>query len=454
MRLPKPWLLPVLLGCSSNSQAIDWLLHPEYSQSERYDDNITMQVSNRHMIDSLITTLSPTLTLGYQTQDQDLKSHFRWNELVYHDAPALDFSEKLLDVNHGFQGEWFKTGLEASYHEQSSINTQLDIGGSGQLASRLIPQTQRSISPNVLFSLDERNSLRLDYSYQDVVFQRPAGYSNTTSYSDYRSQQLSATGIHNYSERLTLTATGAYSLFDTANDGVPHSAKWVCWSENAFYPCTVTSRLGYQQQSTTFFYQAGLQYVFDELTQLSFSAGMRDSNNHSLQQLSTGYSINPKTGKPYHDPIDKQYRINSSASGHVFSASLTRHFARGNFSVNAGQQLNPSSSGQQQQTTQFGVQARLNLSERWSSGLNFSHQISQSSLMFNSANNAAGKPISFNRTYTSITPDIQWRWTPEINLQLSYTLRQQEYVDSGLTAVGNSIQLLFSYQPQINRQVK
>jgi hypothetical protein len=431
MKFKRTVLLPVLLAFSGNSYALDWLLNPEFSSTERYDDNITMQTKSASKIDSMITTLSPAVLLGYQTENDELKTHFQWNELIYHNVSALDFSEKLLTVSHKHQAEWYKTGLDADYSEQSSINTQLDETGTGKISSRLIPRTTRSLSPNVLFNLSERNSLQFVYSYLDVTFQRPQNLGNL-SYSDYTSQQLSATAYHNYSERLTLNLTGSYSIFESTGNNLQD-----------FGANTDALTQHFNQKSTTFFYQAGMQYAFDELTQLSLSAGMRDTTNDSKRY----YTIN-NSGEIFQVPGYQATQFSSNASGHVFSANLSHSEEWGNFSLNAGQQLNPSSSGQQQQTTSFSGQARYNFTERLSAGLNINHMISDSTSTFN--NNSK----SFNRTYTTMSPNIQWRWTEEINLQLSYTHRDQEYTDSHLTAIGNSAQLMFSYQPQINRQVK
>lgn len=433
----KGLLLPALLVCSGDCLALDWLLKPEFSTSERYDDNITMQVVENAVIDSLITTLSPGVLLGYQTEHDDLKTRFKWNELIYHNQSDLDFSEKMLNTSYLFQGERFKTGLDGSYNEQSSINTQLDDAGSGRLLSRLTPQTTRSISPNILFNLSERNSLQLVYNYQDVAFQRPAGLTNL-NYMDYNSQQLSATGYHVYSPRLTLNLTGSYSLFESGGTSL------TTISATTPSESPVVLNQFFSQKSTTFFYQAGMQYAIDELTQLSLAAGMRNTTNDTQQ-----YYSDPITGEIITEGFLAPYRSSGdAASGHVFSASFNRTTEWGNFSFNAGQQLNPSSSGQQQQTTNFSAQARYNITERLNTGLSISRLISESSSTLRRSSQ------SFNRTFTTVSPNIQWRWTPEINLQLSYSHREQEYTDTQQSAAGNNIQLMFSYQPQINRQVK
>lgn len=63
-------------------------------------------------------------------------------------------------------------------------------------------------------------------------------------------------------------------------------------------------------------------------------------------------------------------------------------------------------------------------------------------------------PNNLDRTYASVNPNINWKWTPEINVGLTYTYRQQEYKNSNQLRQDNGIQLQITYQPQTNNQVK
>lgn len=450
MNMKTDFLLPVMLLFATDSYAFDWLFEPDFNFKERYDDNVTMQINDPTIVKSMISTISPGVLLGYIADDNELKARFKWNELIYHDASDLDFSEKILDVSHQYQSDWFRIDLVGAYYEQSSLNTQLEEAGSGVLLSRLIPQTTMSISPSLLVNLTEKNALQFSYSYLDVSFDRPENLRNL-SYSDYTNQQYSATAIHNYSERLSFNLSGSYSKYESTNT-IKNNDQFRTLRLNPFGLVDVDQQVtqGFDQSSTTFTYQAGLQYAFDELTQLSLSAGMRDTTTETRQ--STAVTFNPEVNN--FGIIDSflnasaESNQSSSSSGHVFSASLKRKGEWGDFSLNAGQQLNPASSGQQQQTTSFSVQGRYNLSERWSTGIYASYLTSEATSTVDNSGN------SFNRNYATISPNIQWSWTPEINLQLAYTYREQEYTDRQQTAIANSVQLQFSYQPQINRQVK
>ena len=448
----KHWL-PLMAVFSNTCQAIDWLLEPDFSVTERYSDNVSMQSNPASIISSMITTLSPAILLGYQAEDNELRTHFRWNQLIYHNASFLDFSEKLLDVNHRYHGERFTTGLAARYYEQSSINNQLidptlDVAG-----QTLIPRYTRSIAPNFTFVLTEKNSLQFDYSYEDVSFDRPENL-RSLRFSDYTSQQFSATLTHAYSERLSFNLVGAYSLFDSsvsypANTSIENGV--IFFGNTPFLvplpsPASRSITTDYDQKSKNFFYQAGLQYAFDELTQLSLSAGMRNTDNKTRISQTTTYD--PEI--PFFGLINNtvENNLSSKASGHVFSANLNRKGEWGDFALNANQQLNPSSSGSQAQTTSFSATAHYNLNERWSTGLTANYRISEYTNVFNAVN------TRYDSTYTTLSPRIRWRWSPEVNLELSYTYAQREYTSSHQTSVGNNVQLQFSYQPKINRQVK
>lgn len=428
MRIKTDFLLSTALALfATDSHALEWLLQPDFSFKERYDDNVRLQVNPKNT--NFVSTLSPGLTLGYLADNNELKTNFKWNEIIYDKDSSLDFSEKLAGVSHQFLGERFRTDLSANYAEESSLNTQLDASGSGDTQA-LVPRTTQSVAPSVTYNLSEKNAIQLGYSYADVSFQRSPNLVNSMRYSDYTNEQYSATATHIYNERLSFNLSGSYSVFDSTSN-IPGGY--------TIYQGRIRSLTNaYIQNSNTLNYQAGLQYAFSEKMQLTLSAGMR--NTETQTDILT--KING-TNVTHNNSLTP-----NSTSGHVFSAGLTRKDEWGDFNLTAGQQLNPASSGSQQQSTSFGFRGRYNIAERWATGISGSYLLAESISIYN--NNT----VNNNRTYASISPNLLWRWTPEINIDLSYTLRQQKYESIDQTATGNSVQLQFSYQPQINRQVK
>ncbi|WP_225587403.1 hypothetical protein [Methylomonas fluvii] len=309
MKIKTDFLLPALVLFSTDGYALDLLFKPEFSFKERFDDNVRMQLHPKHS--NFISTISPGVMFGYLADDNELNTRFRWNELIYSSDSALDFSEKLVNLSHKYQGEHFKTDLAASYAEESSINTQLDpttidptqINEAGGV-QLLVPRNTKSVSPTVTYNLSEKSSLQLGYSYQDVTFNRAQNLTNIFNYSDYSFQQYSATASHAYTERLSFNLTGAYTEYESANQR-PGTA----------FGFPVTS--GFSQKSTTITYQAGLQYLFNEQTQLALSAGIRDTTTDSTQ-----FTYFRDTTIPF--PLSQQSSLSKNTVGNVFSASLAR----------------------------------------------------------------------------------------------------------------------------------
>lgn len=442
MNMKTDLFLPAMVLLTAHCNAVEYFIEPEFAATERYEDNLRMQIHPKR--DNLISTLSPGLTFGYMADTSELSTRFKWNELLYHGESALDFSEKILNINHQFQAERFKTQLGATYAEESSINTQLDLTGSGDLQTQ-VPRTTQSIAPNVTYDLTETNALQLGYSYADVSFDRKPSLLNNISYSDYTNQQFSAKLIHSFSEQLSFNLTSAYSTFNSPRESSgPAIVQRVQLANGLVIPLNqsqqfaANGRTVSSQNQTTWYYEAGLQYFFNEQTQLSLSAGIRNIES----QFRSNTTFNNSQFLP------TEFSQSSSNSGEVYSINLTRSFERGRLDLSANQQLNPASTGSQQQSTSFSAQARYNLSERWSTGINATYLMSESISNFN------GSSTNSNRTYATLTPNLQWRYSPEVNLEFSYRHSEQEFQALGQTAFGNSVQLQFSYQPQLNRQVK
>lgn len=431
--------MPLMALVTSNSHALDWLLEPDISVTERYTDNLRMQTHPTR--DNLITTVSPGILLGYLADNNELKTTFKWNELIYHDESELDFSEKIANLNHQFSGELFKTEFAAQYAEQSSINTQLDVDGSGDIQIQ-VPRTTHSVSPSITFNLTELDALQLGYSYVDVAFDRAPNQRTSLSYSDYDNQQFSATFTHMFSEKLSANLMGAYSMFNTASNSSELT------SDIFGFPIDRTTTTDYEQQSSTLLYQAGLQYAFDKQTQLSVSAGMRDTENQTRYRQAVTYD--PEI-LPFINTLPQVFEQSGGAVGHVFSVNLKHDREWGGFTLNAGQQLNPSSTGSQQQSTTFSTTGHYNIDERWTTGLSASYLLSESVSNF-----AGNNGVKYNRTYSSISPNLRWRWTPQLSLELSYSYRQQDIENgsSNPSSMSNNVLLQISFQPKINRQVK
>ncbi|QWF70157.1 hypothetical protein KEF85_12490 [Methylomonas paludis] len=426
MKFKKEFLITTLLSLTSTSHAFDWFVDPHFTVTERYTDNLRLLVKPTR--DNLITTLTPSMHFGYLADNNELKGSFLWNQYLYHGESTLDFSEKIVNLNHAFTADRWRTNVTGRYAIESTITTQTDVNSGGFVVAQL-PRTTENIAPDITYQLTEKNSLQFGASYLDVSFDKHPNL----AFTNYTNSQLFSTLNHTYTEQLSFNLTGSYSLYDTGTNG----GVTFLYNNNPLLPY----QENYKQNSATTTIQVGSQYLFDEQTTFSATAGLRDTNSHTAYQCSGGFLV------PGCPSVSTQY--SSTTNGKIFSAALKRSFERGNINLSANQQLNPASTGSQQQSTVLNASGNYEISDRWSMGISGMYQIvdvitpSRSPALFN-----------FNRHLTTISPNVQWKWTHEVSLLLSYTYTDQYFPSSNVSAKSDSIQLQFNYQPLINRQVK
>ncbi|PPC90597.1 MAG: hypothetical protein CTY34_07170 [Methylobacter sp.] len=390
--MKKGFILLTCICCSFTCNGDEYIFLPSFTANERYEDNLRLQ-PNKVPI-NFITTLSPALKFGYLLDNGDLEANFKANQLLYDNESNLDATETILDAKYGFIADRFTFTLDGNHSVQSSITTELTAVGSGILTNINVFRTSRSFSPSFGYKLTENNTLQTGYSFNDVEFDD----SNTVTNGliGFTSQQLSSSIIHRLSERQNISLSTAYSLFEA-----PQS----------------------NQSSKTTSIQIGWQYIPDEQTQFGLSIGKRITDSEFLNG-----------------------QLKTTTDGQIFSANLSRSMEWGNISINLGQQLNPASTGQQQQSTTISASTTYNINERLFS------RISGNYLQTESVGNLSNNN---SRTFSSLSPSLNWRWSEDINLEFSYTYRQQNFNNaSNRDAVGNTLRFQFSYQPKVNKQVK
>ena len=202
--------------------------------------------------------------------------------------------------------------------------------------------------------------------------------------------------------------------------------------------------------------QLGWQHSFSEQLVSFVSAGINYSQTElqSLVPQLRFVGLSPQGTPVYFDPgigftTQQQYQsvnINTNGIGGVFQASIQKSFEKGSISLVGSQNQTPTNQGLQTQT-QLTINTTYNIYERLTSGLSTGYSLYKMPAQQNSQ-------FTNDRTLASVNPNINWKWTPEINVGLSYSYRQQDYKSSHQASVDNGVQLQFTYQPQTNNQVK
>jgi hypothetical protein len=409
--MKKGFLAGLILCASITCQASEYFLEPTFNSNERYESNLNMRPIP--LRSNWISTLSPALNFGLRHENGEISSKFLWNQLLYNDQSELNRAEQLFSSHFQHTFEQLSLSLGSSYNNQSSLNTEATTSG---LLLTQVMNKNLSLTPSVTYTLDELNSLSFNYSYNKATYDKI----RNNILSDFTNQQVSATFNHAYSERDNFNASLSGTLYESQ-----------------------------RQKTHNYVTQIGWQHNFSEQLSAYVSAGINYSQSESQSSIPQLNFIGTFNGEPfYQDPITgafyPQQRFETVSTqrnnfGQVYSASITKSFEKGSVSFAGSQNQTPTSVGlQTQQQLTFSTAYTIN--ERWTSG--FSASDTKSQLTGQSSN-------QFNRTYYSISPNINWKWTPEINLVLSYTYRQQEFQGSQ-ASIGNTVQLQFSYQPKLN----
>lgn len=379
-----------LLGFSLSSLADVYDFQTSYELSERYADNFRLLTTPPPQ-ENFITTITPAINLNYLRENSELGVRFQLSQLIYSNESNLNATEKVLNTNYNYNWERYSFSLIGDYSEQSTITTEFGASGTGLVTSTTnIFRTSRNLSPSLSYNISESNSIRLSYSFNDASFDN-----RNTILRGFTSQQLSTLLSHRISSLHTISFNASYSLFDSPE---------------------------VNQSSDTISAQINWQYNLNETTQLGFSIGQRNTNTDFLNG-----------------------QIKTTTSGQIFSINLNKVLEWGEVRINAGQQLNPASTGQQQQSTTFSINGKYNLSERMFAQINANYLNNESTGL--STNGS-------NRTLTSFSPSLNWKLTEYINLGLSYDYREQVFQNPDRGANGNSLQVQISYQPKTNKQVK
>ncbi|MEI6336164.1 MAG: hypothetical protein WCS87_16515 [Methylococcaceae bacterium] len=419
--MKKGFLVPVTLCASFSCQANDYFFQPVISSSERYTSNLLLRPTSTG---NWISKLSPGLNVGLRTENIDLKSNFTWNQLFYTNDTALNISEQLFNIDYQHRRGRLQWGLDGSFNNQSSINSLNTVQG---LAFTQVMVKQFNIAPTVSYALNELSTVSLNYSYSKATYEK----SQNTFLYDYDYQQLSSTFTHLYTEHDKLNATVSGSRYNAPVRGL-----------------TTFNEVG----------QLGWQHSFDEQLVTYVSAGI----NYSQTELQLpSYPLLIQTTDNfdlilYKDPITGQLftsqkystasTTNTNGIGGVFQASVQKSFEKGSVALAISQNQSPTSQGLQTQS-QVTLTPTYTINERWSSSLSTNYSLYK----MPTAQNAS---ISNDRTYASVSPNINWKWTPEVNVGVSYTYRQQEIKSASQVSIDNGVQLQLTYQPTTNYQVK
>jgi len=243
--------------------------------------------------------------------------------------------------------------------------------------------TTESISPSFSYQLTERDALSVNASYSTREY-------STTDFSNSRNRRLSTSWQHQFTERFN----GGVSLSFSNNK----SNDLTSLTDDDTYNLSLTTN-----------------YNLSEIWAVNGSIGIRqldsertDNSGVTEETEDTGSSLD----------LTISYKKNQDTANVTLSRSVS-----------------PSSTGE--------VNEQDKISASWSRDLteNVSTQISASFQTTNSADGADND----ERENISFSPSVNWKFSPDASLGLSYKYRQQKESDASTNASSNAIMLTLNY---------
>jgi predicted porin len=304
----------------SNSYAAEWTLKPHVNPSFRYNDNVLMSSTNEES--SFITSVRPTLELGYETENFNIGINTGYSISRYSSLSRLNEDDLFFDVSGLKTTERATWGLSANYNEDAARNTAAE--DTGDFSSTATIKTT-SISPSYSYNLTELESISLSSVYSEREY-------STDEFDDNKTKSVSLVYSRQFTEKITANMSFSYSLYES---GTSFSG-----TENDNYSLSV-----------------GASYAVSELWALSGQVGSRILK--SKQFLSGATS-------------------SSSSSGSFFNLTASFTSELDTISVNYAKALSPSSTGDvNEQESMSGNWSRL-LTEKLSIGASASYSETQS----------------------------------------------------------------------------
>ncbi|WP_288356387.1 hypothetical protein [uncultured Cycloclasticus sp.] len=242
--------------------------------------------------------------------------------------------------------------------------------------------TTESISPSYSFQLSERDVLLINASYSTKEY-------STTDFSDSRLRSLSTNWQHQFTERfnggvsLSVSNNKSIGLFSTTDDDT--------------YNVSLTTK-----------------YDLSEIWAINGSVGIRQLNSEQTDLFG--------------------YTEDSSDAGPSLDMSVNYKGELNNVDVNLSSSISPSSTGGVTEQDRFSLNWSRELSETITARISTSYQKTTSTINSND-----------ERENISFSPSVNWKFSRDASLGLSYRFRQQKEELDDSDASSQTVMLTLNY---------
>jgi len=371
------WLIGLFLSLTYlPAHAADWSVVPSLGVGASYDSNINFSfIQKQH---DFIFNVTPSVNFNYASEINNLTGHLALNGLAYVRSPELD----TINQDYGISGQHQITPrlaftFNGGYILDSTQNQELITSGFVMNRTR---RQSLSAGPGLSYSLTERATLSLGYSYYQTNYQDPR-------FADYYSHSVSLTfsnQLKNAKTTLTGTILGAYTNSPSINNSYRNLGTYV-----------------------------GLQHQFSDNWKLSVSGGM-NYNWYSTETAVVAF------GNFVAFVRLPQTKLTTSSVSPNVNISATRQWTKTSLTFGYTIDQVPAASGAINQTHSGYASLTHNFTERLTGGLQGNSYYSPS----------ASPGSNYNSLVFYLTPSLSYQLTEKISVVSSYSYAWEDNLSS------------------------
>lgn len=308
--------------------AAEWAIEPAVSVRTEYNDNLRLAVAHPDRV--TMSALSPQLTLRKKTEVSDVSLRGLVNLNGYWDAPALNTTDYLYNLDSSFTNERSTFGLDAAYVRDSTLASELRE--TGVVTTRAQRSSQRA-NPQWSWRFSPLSSVGVSYAFADVSY----AAARSTGLIDYRNQDISFWVSHKLGEHSDLQFGGYFSKYATRPASYEADTRGITLSYSS---------------------------AFSERTKLTGQIGMRSTE--SSRQAFTQIYV-PTIFPGLFQIVLVPQRVDSKDSGPVLNIGIESQWsARTSLHARLSRELNPSGRGSLVENDRISFGATYGFSERTS----------------------------------------------------------------------------------------
>ena len=330
------------------------------------DDNIRLARDNIETVVGNITDLK--LVSGINDSDKYLKFSPRVRLARYNEETGREANDVILDIESGYNiSETLSLRVDGRYGNEVINQPEINLT---ELTFQEITKETMSVSPSISWAPNNRTQLRFSYSIQEISYDGGQNF----GLSSFNYDQLGLSGSYALTEKLSLTANvyrSEFSLLDTNSSTITYAG------------------------------QAGFDYIFNETTSFSFSAGYLESESEF--QIPT---------------IAGVFNGEETATGSLINIGFQKAFETMNFNLNFNRNVTPGIRGDQvvRDTIDAGISKQF--TPKLTGILDYTQFENESQNTFNQFDN--------NFEFLRIRSYLSYKMTRKLRLDGGYIYREIE----------------------------